>query len=306
MSEIAHPKRSKNSVSKVVGKGIYTAVITLLRCRSVLCSYLAPKLAARQADRLFTTPQQGKQKSFRDVPPPQQTMISTAYGKLCCYRWPAPEQGGKPSSQPKVLLIHGWSGSPLQFQDVIKELVGQGCEVLTYDQPAHGRSEGKRASLPDFNAALQEILTQCGPFDVAIGHSLGATALAYTIAGGDQRVGKAILAAAPSDIERATKRFAHILWFSEPVRRMMQDRIEQRYGQLMSLFSVTYYGMKIKVPTLVVHDQSDKEVPFEDAQCMHREIAGSKLVKLSASGHQRMLKHPEFVRSVGQFMHTAA
>lgn len=283
-----------------IGHGILLGVMAMLRSHFLLCCRVLPDLATGQAERLFCTPRRIKSKPFEGLPPPQEVMLDTAHGRLCCYRWVDPEL----PRQQKILLVHGWSGSPQQFQHLARRLLQSGCEIATYDQPAHGSSEGRRVSLPDFIDALDQVLARFGPFDSVLGHSLGGAAVAYRLSRDGKGIGRAILAAAPADIESVTQRFAKSLWITEPVRRRMQHRIEERYGQMMSRFSADVYAARISTPVLVAHDQYDEEVPFDDAKRLHKEIANSSLLALDAEGHHRMLKHPTFIESVAQFVTT--
>jgi pimeloyl-ACP methyl ester carboxylesterase len=289
------------STAKIVGKLVYATVMTAVRCGFALGSRVVPQQAAIKAEALFTTPQGTRSRQFRDLPPPQQTSIPSAYGELCCYEWPG-------SGAKRALLVHGWSGSPVQFRALIATLLKQGYGVVCYDQPAHGRSHGKRASLPDFMTGLHAVFSHYPYFDLALAHSLGGTALARFLADstGTSPVGKVVLAAAPADIEDVTRRFAAMLWLTEPVRGRMQQQIEQRYAQPMTEFAAGKYAKRIKVPVMIAHDKYDREVPFQDAAILHRAIEQSHLLEVDAGGHQKFLKQEQFLDSVMTFANSTA
>jgi alpha-beta hydrolase superfamily lysophospholipase len=73
----------------------------------------------------------------------------------------------------KVLLVHGWSGRGTQLFKIADELLKQGYSTISFDAPAHGKSPGKTTIMVDFITTILEIEKQFGPFDAAIGHSLG-------------------------------------------------------------------------------------------------------------------------------------
>src|SRR3546814_16014929 len=57
---------------------------------------------------------------------------------------------GDPQGQPYVLFAHGWSSHCTRFLPWVEHLRGNGYAVVAFDQPAHGRSDGRRSTLPEF------------------------------------------------------------------------------------------------------------------------------------------------------------
>src|SRR3546814_18373556 len=51
---------------------------------------------------------------------------------------------GDPQGQPYVLFAHGWSSHGTRFLPWVEHLRGHGYAVVAFDQPAHGRSDGRR------------------------------------------------------------------------------------------------------------------------------------------------------------------
>ena len=88
--------------------------------------------------------------------------------------------------RPRVLLAHGWAGHGLQLAPFVAPLVDAGFEVMTVDQPAHGASTGRTATLPDFARVLRLVAESFGPLFAVVGHSLGGAAAA---AHGDRAAG---------------------------------------------------------------------------------------------------------------------
>ena len=111
-------------------------------------------------------------------------------------------------------------------------LLTAGYQVIAYDQPAHGVSEGKLTGLPDF--------AECWP------KSPGITAARTPSSAirwaprrrrsrsrtAQARFEKMVLVSPPADLVGYSRRFARWYWMPEPVRRAMQAAIEERYGVL--------------------------------------------------------------------------
>jgi pimeloyl-ACP methyl ester carboxylesterase len=43
---------------------------------------------------------------------------------------------------PVILCVHGWSNRGLRFSPLIEVLADAGYRLVTFDAPAHGRSQG--------------------------------------------------------------------------------------------------------------------------------------------------------------------
>src|SRR5262249_63894 len=79
-------------------------------------------------------------------------------------------------SGPRVLLVHGWEGNASDFALMSESLQSMGYGVVTFDQPAHGRSTGRQTTLPAMSRAVLDVARASGPFVAVIGHSLGGSA----------------------------------------------------------------------------------------------------------------------------------
>src|SRR5881392_1595156 len=101
-------------------------------------------------------------------------------------------------------------------------LVSAGYQVIAYDQPAHGVSEGRLTGLPDFAEVLAEVAWHYGEVRAVIGHSLGAAA-GLALARHKVRVDKVVLVSPPGDLVGYSRRFARCHWMPEAVRRAMQS-----------------------------------------------------------------------------------
>src|SRR5690606_32146240 len=77
------------------------------------------------------------------------------------------------SGSKKALLVHGWSGRGTQLVSIADALIKQGYTVISFDAPAHGKSEGKVSYMTMFIESILELERIYGGFEVAVGHSLG-------------------------------------------------------------------------------------------------------------------------------------
>ena len=84
----------------------------------------------------------------------------------------------------KILLVHGWSGRGTQMFKIAETLVEKGFATISFDAPAHGKAKGNTSIMLEFIASIKEIDKQFGPFEAAIGHSLGGMALFNSVKDG--------------------------------------------------------------------------------------------------------------------------
>src|SRR5258706_2547887 len=75
-------------------------------------------------------------------------------GRIAAWAWGA---------GPTVLLVHGWNGAAAQLAPFVAPLVAAGYRVVAFDQPAHGRSRGRSATIVDMADALRAVADEVGP-----------------------------------------------------------------------------------------------------------------------------------------------
>ncbi|HZV24151.1 MAG TPA: alpha/beta fold hydrolase, partial [Luteimonas sp.] len=124
--------------------------LAFLRAGFRLAGLLRPDVAVARAGRLFSTPMRGTRQ--RALQSPDGGAACGGFDmdghRIATYAW------GDPAIQPYVLFAHGWSSHGTRFLPWIPRLREAGYAVVAFDQPAHGRSDGQRTTLPDFACTL--------------------------------------------------------------------------------------------------------------------------------------------------------
>ena len=163
-------KKSKNpSISLKIPRTI------LIICK--FFAFISTKLVTQFTAKLFTKPIKHKvpkrelemdNKSIQNLIP-----IPTINKSVMVYQY------GR--SDKKILLVHGWSGRGTQLVKIADELVKKGFMIISFDAPAHGKSKGNFSIMTEFIASILEIEKKYGPFEYAIGHSLGGMSILNAI-----------------------------------------------------------------------------------------------------------------------------
>lgn len=77
----------------------------------------------------------------------------------------------------KIMITHGWGSKAADFSDVVNALLTlDDVQVISWDAPANGSSEGELSNLLLFVQAITGVVGKFGAPDVLIGHSIGAMA----------------------------------------------------------------------------------------------------------------------------------
>lgn len=101
---------------------------------------------------------------------PAPVTVAVPGGALALRRWPAagPARG-------RALLLHGFAADGTTWAGLGPALAARGLDALAPDLPSHGASRCEAPTLAALSDTLEAALDPLGaPFDLAIGHSLGA------------------------------------------------------------------------------------------------------------------------------------
>ena len=96
----------------------------------------------------------------------------TTVGRVHVRRWPADAPARL------VVLVHGYGEHIGRYEHVAEALNGRGSDVVGPDHVGHGRSEGDRALVEDFEAIVDDVRTVVNEARgdlpvVMVGHSMG-------------------------------------------------------------------------------------------------------------------------------------
>jgi pimeloyl-ACP methyl ester carboxylesterase len=265
----------------------------VIRAYFAIASRVVPELARRQAERLFTTPPRYAGRRTHPADARRETVVA---GKHSLTVWQAGPLWAK-----AVLLVHGWGGRGVQMGSFVAPLLAKGYRVVWFDQPGHGDSGAGQVALPDFVRALEALAVTHGPFEAAIGHSLGAAAIGLAMRRGIQP-GRVVFVSPPASINEHAHNFARLLGITPRIREAMRHRIESRYGVRFAEIDRIGELSQLRVPALFVHDSDDTEIPFEQTLRLIERMPGARLIKTFGLGHYRLLRDPAVVRSIVDFV----
>ena len=265
--------------------------------RLAAARWLAPAYAGALAERLFLTPPRPRlEASALDLIDARAGHILHRGRRIALWEW-----GWKSREAPAVVLAHGWGGNAAQMRAFAFPLLTAGFRVVTFDQPAHGLSEGRLTSAVDFADALCAVAEAVGRVRAVIAHSLGAAAATFAVARG-LPLESTVLISPPADYVGYSRRFARWHWLPEPVRHSMQAAIEERYGVRWEELEIERLGARVSGRALVVHDRRDAVVPWRHGLRVARAWPGGRFLLTSGLGHGRVLRDEAVVLAAADFI----
>ena len=129
-----------------------------------------------------------------------------------------------------MLFVHGWEADSRQLDPLVEPVCRAGFRVARFDQPAHGLSSGKRASVIDFRDAVASVAARLGPLFAIVGHSLGATAATLALARG-LRAERMVLIAPAREPGIFVARIAHTLGLAAAERAALYELVARDIGR---------------------------------------------------------------------------
>jgi pimeloyl-ACP methyl ester carboxylesterase len=289
---------SKNSVNKVPTLQIPKVIVMIAKFLEVI----SPKLATLFAAKLFTTPIKykiPKRELHMDKESVQKKILVSSINKeIVIYQY-GPTNETK--SKRKILLVHGWSGRGTQLVKIADELITQGFYIVSFDAPAHGKSKGNSTIMTEFIACVLEIEKQFGPFEYAIGHSLGGMATLNAIRE-KLNVKKAVIIGSGDIIQDIINDFIKNLRLKPEIGIKLRGHFEKKFSTEMDYYSASRVAKDVIIPILIIHDEYDEEVNIKAAHHIHQSLENSKLFLTKGLGHRKILGNDKVVQKIKNFL----
>lgn len=262
-----------------------------------ISSVLSTRLTTRFAALLFVTPIKHKapkrehemyrksKKEFLHIP--------SLNKKIMCYRYG--------ESQKKVLLVHGWSGRGTQLCKIAEAFTKNGYATVSFDAPAHGKSPGSTTIMSEFIAAIHEVDQKYGPFEIAIGHSLGGMSVLNALKNG-LKVKNAVIIGSGDVVKDIIDDFIFKLKINPKFSTLLKEYFEKKYGGKMDDYSSYKVVSSITTPLLIIHDNDDYEVPVSAGIHIHEHAISSSLLLTNNLGHRKILGDKVVIENIITFI----
>ncbi len=204
-------------------------------------------------------------------------------------------------SKKKVLMVHGWAGRGTQLFQIADKVLENRMMVVSFDGPAHGLSTGKRTNMIEFMTTIREINKKYGPFDAAIGHSFGGMSLINAVADG-LKVDKLVTIGADNSIPQVFDYFIEKMELKPLISKKLGKSFEQKFNTKLDSLTSEHKAVKIKIPTLVIHDSDDKYVHVSSAVAIRQSLRNGELLITNGLGHHKIFKNSFVIQRIVNFI----
>lgn len=273
--------------------------VSYIRTKFKLLAAVSKRRAAEKAFDLFCTPMF---RNLNEIPPvfeeSEKIQFSFQSYRIKGYRW---NKGG----EKKILILHGFESSVINFDKYIKPFIKKNYEVLAFDAPAHGRSSGKMINALIYRDFVKHVCKQFGPVKSFMAHSFGGLALSFALAemppDEEQRI---VLIAPATETKTAIDQFLHFIRLKDPqVRKEFENIILKMNDEPVAWYSVGRALKSIKGKVLWVHDEDDQVTPISDV--VKVKSAGMRHIQFvftKGLGHSRIYRNPEIRKLIVDFL----
>jgi pimeloyl-ACP methyl ester carboxylesterase len=262
-----------------------------------ILQFFSIKLTTLYLARLFTTPIKHKvpkrELEMDDNSFHKRILIPVINKEIVVYQY------GK--SDKKILLVHGWSGRGTQLVKFADAFVDKGYATISFDAPAHGKSSGNSTIMTEFIASIIEIDNKFGPFEAAVGHSLGGMALLNAIKKG-LKINRLTIIGSGDKVKDILDDFVSKLELKPEFSSHLQQHFEKKYNEPMENYSAQSAAKTVDIPVLVIHDENDNEVPVETSINIHDNLKNGELLITQHLGHRKILGNPFVIEKTIEFI----
>lgn len=209
------------------------------------------------------------------------------------YRW---------GTGPAILCVHGWGGHSGQFTPLMQKLVDEGYQVIAFDAPAHGQSEGKRTDLTEFSDLVSLIIQgENNPIHI-VAHSMGGVASIDAISKGTPVLSLTLIGTPLS--------LSYIIQVTQSQMRLDTKIIDahkhlmsKKYGDnVWDRFDLLQTPKDFTAPLLLIYDKDDTQILFEVSQSLQQHWPQATSIETEGLGHNRLLRNDNVISDLHHFL----
>lgn len=261
------------------------AVLGFIRTKFILLSFLNKRRCGEEALKLFCTPlvrYNGKEAQI--FASAEKISFNLYNSKITGYRCNA--NGTK-----RVLILHGFSSSCHKFAAYAEMLVKRDFEVLAFDAPAHGSSEGKTVNALEYAGMIEKVNELYGTVYAYIAHSFGGIGLSLALEKMTlpENCRVVFIAPATETSSAINGAFNFIGLNSKRVKDSLHEAILRSSGKKAEWFSIRRAVKNIPASFMWFHDEEDMITPFADALAVKNDAHPHiKFYFTKGLGHQKI------------------
>jgi pimeloyl-ACP methyl ester carboxylesterase len=281
--------------------------LNYIRTKFKLLSAISKKKAAKKAFELFCTPQRRNKKPLPKIfEQAEKLQFRLESCIVRGWRW-NPVRTGLPGGHPakrKLLILHGYESSVTNFDRYVRLFIEKGYEVLAFDAPAHGRSDGKKISAPLYKKMIREIHKKYGPVESYLAHSFGGLAVSLALEEINHTPDYRLALIAPAaETSTAVDNFFKLLKLDPLVRIEFEKIIIKAGGVHAEWYSIRRAMKHIRAKVRWFQDEDDAITPMSDVLKVKEEnYPNVEFVITKGLGHRRIYRDNKITGLIVDFL----
>lgn len=264
-----------------------------------MISLVSKRKAAEQVIELFSTPYMKTKKRWPtifDVSEPIVFKLNNQ--RVKGYRWN--------KNQPhKILILHGFGSAAHKFHQYVAPLVKKGYEVLAFDAPAHGSSEGDTVNALQYKQMIENIIAWYGPINGFMAHSFGGIALSLALEQNlpDENTRIVFIAPATETVSAVDQAFKMLHLNDKGVRKEFENLIIKQTGHPIEWYSMNRAVQNIPCKILWIHDEEDYVTPIIDIMPLkNKKLPNIEFLITKGLGHRRIYHDTRVKNTIIDFL----
>ncbi len=256
-----------------------TVLIAIIGTYYNAISYISKSYATKNAILLFSRPRKGR------ITEEQEDFLGSAFQEelyfenhsIMTYRWLGKKE--------TILLVHGWESNSGRWKNLILNLNQKGYNIIALDAPAHGYSGSKMFNVFLYSDFIHTVAKQFKP-NIIVAHSMGGMATAFFLNKYQLKgIQKLVLIGAPSKFTGVLKRYTDLMGYNQRIAEQIDAYVVERYGVRPEAFSTAKCLETTSSQGLIIHDEDDTIIPYDDALDIISSFKNSTLVTTKGMGH---------------------
>jgi pimeloyl-ACP methyl ester carboxylesterase len=224
----------------------------------------------------------------------------TVNGKVVAtYRW---GDGTRP-----VLMVHGWQSRASRFAAFVPALLHRGYSPIAFDAPGNGESEGATTTILEYRDIISQLAAQYGTFEAVVAHSFGVLSTFVALREGERvQARRMISISGVADVEYLIDQFCALLGLRPLLNRELRTRVERDLyrgeADIWERFRVGYRAESVRVPILVIHDESDRLSDVTQSERIIAAYPDQSVGMITRNLGHRTLRDASVVAAVSEFV----
>jgi pimeloyl-ACP methyl ester carboxylesterase len=205
------------------------------------------------------------------------------------------------SGSRKILLTHGWGSKTGDLYDIIIALEQiPDIEIIAFDAPGNGSSEGELSSLLLFIEGVKAMIAHYGIPEVTIGHSLGATANIIALKQLEIHPKQFISIAPLINLGKNFEASMDAIDIAKVIQNSFFERFEERFKKPVSTYNLVDWSAFTTDSSKhwVAYDEKDLVSPYQYMNTFFNANSSIDFTNYHDAGHERIIKSPDMIQDL--------